>query len=156
MRLKSNYAAICPATTSNFHSNEQVLACCQNVTVRIKYPQVTPCWNLQWRFFTHRSSKRAPAQIYIFTLYPGPKFTHDQIYLAPRFTHHQINPRPKFTQHQIYPQPKFTQKFTQHQICTDPNLHKNQIYTDPKLTQTQFYTKATSTHERAHLNFYTR
>ena len=25
--------------------------------------------------------QRAPAQIYIFTLYPGPKFTHEQIYL---------------------------------------------------------------------------
>ena len=95
-----------------------------------------------------RMRNRAVAQIYNFTLYPGPKFAHDQIYLAPRFSHHQINPRPKFTQHQIYPQPKFTQKLTQHQICTDPNLHKNQIYTDPKLTQTQFYTKAISTHER--------
>ena len=100
-------------------------------------------------------TSRAAAQIYIFTLYTGPKITHDQIYLGPKLTHHQIYPRPKFTQHQIYPQPKFTQKFTQHQICTDPNLHKNQIYTDPKLTQTQFYTKATSTHERDQWNLYT-
>ena len=81
----------------------------------------------------------APAQIYIFTLYPEPKFTQDQIYLGPKFTHHQIYPQPKFTQ-KIYTtpdlhRPKFTQK---------PNLHRPQTYKNP------IYTKATSTHERAH------
>ena len=44
-----------------------------------------------------RLHNAAPAQIYIFTLYPGPKFTHEQIYLGPKFTHHRIYPRPKFT-----------------------------------------------------------
>ena len=108
---------------------------------------------LNWELFG------APAQIYIFTLYPGPKFTHDQIYLGPKFTHHQIYSRPKFTRvytcvHNIKftRNPNLHKKFTQHQICTDPNLHKHQIYTGPKLTQTQFHTKATFTHERAYWN----
>ena len=46
---------------------------------------------------------RAFAQIYTFTLYPGPKFTKKIIYPGPKFTHHQIYLRPKFTHIQIYP-----------------------------------------------------
>ena len=88
----------------------------------------------------------APAQIYIFILYPGPNFTHDQIYLGPKFTHHQIYPRPKFTQHQIYPQPKFTQKFYttpdlhRPKFTQKPNLHRPQTYTNPILHKSNIYT----------------
>ena len=88
---------------------------------------------LNWELFG------APAQIYIFTLYPGPKFTHDQIYLGPKFTHHQIYSRPKFTQHQIYPQPKFTQK-----IYTTPDLHRPKFTQTPNLHRPQTYTNPIS------------
>ena len=47
----------------------------------------------------------AVAQIYIFTIYPRPKFTKNLIYPRPKFTHLQIYTRPKFTQNQIYPWP---------------------------------------------------
>ena len=53
------------------------------------------------------------AQIYIFTLYTGTKFTKNLIY-----------PRPKFTHLQIYTRPKFTQ---------DPNLHETKFTHDPNL-----------------------
>ena len=89
-------------------------------------------------------------------------FTRDPILHMTKFTWDPNLHITKFTRDPNLHNIKFTRnlnlhkKFTQHQICTDPNLHKNQIYTDPKLTQTQFYTKATSTHERAHWNLYTR
>ena len=89
-------------------------------------------------------------------------FTRDPILHMAKFTWDPNLHITKFTRDPNLHNIKFTRNlnlhknFTQHQICTDPNLHKNQIYTDPKLTQTQFYTKATSTHERAHWNLYTR
>ena len=43
------------------------------------------------------------AQIYMFTIYPGPKFTKNQFYPGPKFTHLHIYSRPKFTLNQIYP-----------------------------------------------------
>ena len=90
--------------------------------------------NLNMRIL--RTKFRAAAQIYIFTLYPGPKFTHDQIYLGPKFTHHRIYPRPKFTWHQIYPQPIFTQK-----IYTTPDLHRPKFTQKPNLHKPNFTQK---------------
>ena len=56
---------------------------------------------------------RAPAQIHIFTLYPGPKFT-----------------QPTFTQNPQLHNTKFTR---------DPNLHEP-IFSQPQIYTTRFYT----------------
>ena len=60
-----------------------------------------------------KAMRTAPAQIYIFTIYPGPKFT-----------------QPTFTQNPQLHNTKFTR---------DPNLHEP-IFSQPKIYTTRFYT----------------
>ena len=54
------------------------------------------CW-WQGEIALSTPSTPALAQIYIFTLYPGPKFTKNLIYLGPKFTHPRIYTRPEYS-----------------------------------------------------------
>ena len=83
--------------------------------------------------------KVAPAQIYIFTLYPGPKFTQPTFPQNPqlhntKFTHDPNIHEPKFTPPQIY----ITQFYTNsnihsHKITPNPNLHRSKFTEVPIL-----------------------
>ena len=81
----------------------------------------------------------AAAQIYIFTLYPGPKFTQPTFTQKPnlhntKFTRDPYLHEPTFTLPQIY----ITQFYT-NPIYTATKLHQTQIFTVPNLHRSQFY-----------------
>ena len=75
----------------------------------------------------------APAQIYIFTLYPGPKFTQ------PTFTQNPHLHNTKFTRDPNLYEPKFTQpQIYITQFYTNPNIHSHKITPNPNLHRSKF------------------
>ena len=82
----------------------------------------------------------APAQIYIFTLYPGPKFTQ------PTFTQNPQLHNTKFTRDPNLHEPLFSQpQIYTTRFYTNPNIHSHKIAPNPilhrqNLHRSQFYT----------------
>ena len=94
------------------------------------------------------ADQMAVAQIYIFTLYPGPKFTQPTFTQKPnlhntKFTRDPYLHEPTFTLPQIY----ITQFYT-NPIYTATKLHQTQIFTVPNLHRSQFYTTKGHTFSR--------